>query len=940
MSSDAKNGGGGSPIPSDSDSGGGRGDVWDEEANRGGATPGENDEEIIGEKEANNSGGVDGADIHANMHNDIVTEEANRNVMTMAVNATIEEQIAFNESLHAQQDAYRSYQEDFVGRVDSGTGGAATESGLGQQPGVEENQEARVPGIMFIPGPDYTGNGVHTGYNSDQERDEFLEGLARLGIPFVEADPVFPVENAESQHAHQDSPSLRNEIAEESPPGDFVHAEHVPTFDIFGRKIPRMYAVTVACLGALILAVAIVVPTTLLSTNNANTEEDPRKVRIANEITTIAQGDVKNQYSPQGLAMAWMLGENNTQMDVPRDSELIKQRFTLAVLFYSTGGESSWTETGNFLSADHVCEWSEQQVGCDDKDEVTELNLADNELGGILPRELSYLSRLKHLNLARNPGLSGLLSEIGELSSLETLDFSDNSFEGTISANFANLSNLTYLSLHNNDLTGTEWSTIVPRLKNLRHLDLGKNKFSPNYASLDPIDLEYDTGYEAHRNIFGLTHLEYLDLSEIDLRFSQFFQFDIPITIGNLVNLTVLNMASSGIGGRLPTQLGKLIKLEEMLLSGNELGRAGITQSEGIPTELGELKELKRMSLESTDIGGEIPSTLGKLTKLEDLNLNFAGLTGQIPHELGRLDDIVILKLGGNSLNGPIPAGLFHDKLEELLLLDNELSGSIPAEIGNATGLQYFLAGGNRLEGSIPPEIGNATALTALSLYDNMLSSSLPDTIGNLLELDSIELDGNGLTGELPSSMGNLEKLMYFHAADNSFGSTLPTALGMLTALQELGLTSCGMTGGIPTEMGNLVNLSYLALDDNELSGPFPEWMGAKLQNLEYFYLGWNKFNGTLPVEWSEFPQIINLQLQNNNLLTGTIPEEWANITTLTGLYLHGTNLTGGASFLCREDLGNNTCEDCGLTVDSAVECECCACCGDHGELSVFMNSR
>lgn len=390
MSSDAKNGGGGSPIPSDS--GGGRGDDWDEEANRGGATPGENDEEIIGKKEANSGVDGDGADLHAIMHNDNLIEEANRNLMTMAVKASIEEQItqhAFNESLHTPPGAYRSNQEDFVsqGQGDSGTGGSPpppgddTESGLGQQLEVEENQDDDSvsivrPGVMFIPGPDYTGAGFHTGYNSDQERDEFLEGLARLGIPFVEANPV---ENAESQHAHQDSPSLpdENESAEEFPPGDFVHAEHVPTFDMFGRKISRMYAVTVACLVALILAVAIVVPTTLLSTNNANTEEDPRKVRIANEVTTIAQGDVKDQYSPQGRAMAWMLGENNTQMDVPRDSELIKQRFTLAVLFYSTGGDSSWTETGNFLSADHVCEWSEQQVGCDDKNEVTELNLGE-----------------------------------------------------------------------------------------------------------------------------------------------------------------------------------------------------------------------------------------------------------------------------------------------------------------------------------------------------------------------------------------------------------------------------------------------------------------------------------------------------------------------------------------------------------------------------------
>lgn len=125
---------------------------------------------------------------------------------------------------------------------------------------------------------------------------------------------------------------------------------------------------------------------------------------------------------------------------------------------------------------------------------------------------------------------------------------------------------------------------------------------------------------------------------------------------------------------------------------------------------------------------------------------------------------------------------------------------------------------------------------------------------------------------------------------------------------------------------------SYLALDDNKFSGPLPSWMGTELLNLEYLILGRNKFEGNLPVEWGKFPKMINIQAQQNYLLTGTIPKEWANITTLTGLFLDRTNLTGSASFLCHEDLGNNTCVDCGLKVDlSMVECECCTCCGTCG---------
>ena len=42
----------------------------------------------------------------------------------------------------------------------------------------------------------------------------------------------------------------------------------------------------------------------------------------------------------------------------------------------------------------------------------------------------------------------------------------------------------------------------------------------------------------------------------------------------------------------------------------------------------------------------------------------------------------------------------------------------------------------NQLTGSIPPEIGNLTNLTYLNLYDNQLTGSIPPEIGNLIYLE------------------------------------------------------------------------------------------------------------------------------------------------------------------------------------------------------------
>ena len=68
----------------------------------------------------------------------------------------------------------------------------------------------------------------------------------------------------------------------------------------------------------------------------------------------------------------------------------------------------------------------------------------------------------------------------------------------------------------------------------------------------------------------------------------------------------------------------------------------------------------------------------------------------------------------------------------ELDLYNNQLTGSIPPEIGNLTNLTYLNLGNNQLTGSIPSEIGNLTDLTRLYLYNNQLTGVIPESICNL----------------------------------------------------------------------------------------------------------------------------------------------------------------------------------------------------------------
>ena len=94
---------------------------------------------------------------------------------------------------------------------------------------------------------------------------------------------------------------------------------------------------------------------------------------------------------------------------------------------------------------------------------------------------------------------------------------------------------------------------------------------------------------------------------------------------------------------------------------------------------------------------------------------------------------------------------------DSLNLSGNQLTGSIPPEIGNLTNLTNLDLHNNQLTGSIPPEIGNLTNLTSLELARNQLTGSIPSEIGNMTNLFSLYLDNNQLTGEIPESICDLD---------------------------------------------------------------------------------------------------------------------------------------------------------------------------------------
>jgi len=161
-----------------------------------------------------------------------------------------------------------------------------------------------------------------------------------------------------------------------------------------------------------------------------------------------------------------------------------------------------------------------------------------------------------------------------------------------------------------------------------------------------------------------------------------------------------------------------------------------------------------------------------------------------------------------------------------LILLTNQLSGSIPPQLEDLSSLERLYLNSNQLSGGIPPELGSLSNLTQLTLYSNQLSGSIPPELGTLSNLTSLRLYSNQLSGSIPPELGNLSSLEWLMLNSNRLSGSIPPELGDLSSLRDLFLGSNQLSGSIPPELGDLSSLDTLGLSSNQLSGSIPPEIG------------------------------------------------------------------------------------------------------------------
>ncbi|XP_076945343.1 receptor-like protein EIX2 [Bidens hawaiensis] len=316
------------------------------------------------------------------------------------------------------------------------------------------------------------------------------------------------------------------------------------------------------------------------------------------------------------------------------------------------------------------------------------LDLSNNYLHGTLPGNLSTTI---FMDLSNN-NLSGsleqfLCSGIEKPARLEFLNLASNNMSGVISDCWMNFRDLVILNLEKNQFSGIIPSSLG-NISSLRSLDMDANKLSGNLppwllnsTSLVVIELSENELMGSIPSSIGRTnrHLRVLSLR------SNKFEGKIPDEVCHLSSIQILDLAHNDLSGNLPTCFTNFSAMSgtenssPIILYQTEIITASLVTKGNTYTYSTILYLVTLLDLSSNKFSGSIPDELVGLLGLRFLNLSHNDLTGTIPNLFNRIGKLESLDLSMNHLNGNIPLTLSHlTALNWLNVSYNNLVGTIP----------------------------------------------------------------------------------------------------------------------------------------------------------------------------------------------------------------------------------------------------------------------
>ena len=187
----------------------------------------------------------------------------------------------------------------------------------------------------------------------------------------------------------------------------------------------------------------------------------------------------------------------------------------------------------------------------------------------------------------------------------------------------------------------------------------------------------------------------------------------------------------------------------------------------------------------------------------------------------------------------------YNGKVSSINLSSNNLTGTIPDEIGNLEALWTLNVPYNQLTGEIPASIGKLTNLWSLYLYRNQLTGSIPPELGNMKQLVYCYLNDNQLTGTVPETLGNLTELEYMDFGGNMLSGDLPQAVTSSSWWQKSGWVCIGQNspGGFNFDTFNLYMPDFTATDYKGNTINSTSIVASHKVTLYYIWASWCGFS-------------------------------------------------------------------------------------------------
>ncbi|GJP72895.1 hypothetical protein CLOP_g3656 [Closterium sp. NIES-67] len=315
-----------------------------------------------------------------------------------------------------------------------------------------------------------------------------------------------------------------------------------------------------------------------------------------------------------------------------------------------------------------------------------------------------------------------------------------------------------------------------------------------------------------------------------------------------------------------------------------------------IPASIGNLAQLTLLNLQGCSLSGPVPSTIGNLKQLIYFLVAQNKLSGELPAEFGLLPYLFQIDIIDNQFEGTLPTFAGASNLVHLHMSRNLLS-SIPSDIAKLPSLQHLIVDGNRIVQPFPMSL-NGTSLSVIYWSGNNITEPFPP-VWHLPMLKDFLASNCSIPAQTLPSFPKSRVLANLDLSSNSFWGPVPGSLVTDNpSLINLNLANNALSNVVPPDITLATNLQSLFLSGNRLTGTLPDLSGLSRAVSLSFY---DNLLSSAPLSLLNRTDL-TLQLYGNPLCSPYRPEKQAACSPPADLTQY-TAPTFCQGFTCQGDL-------------------------------------